>query len=303
MTTVTVLIPTYDRNRLPLLRRAVESVLPDADQVVVVVDSNAELLEDLKREFVPFGIDVLASRGVGASNARNTGLAVARGEVVVGLDDDARAERGWHAAMLKAFSNPEIVGAGGRIEPDYERGAKQLPEELLWIIGSTYRGHREEGGPISRPIGAFMAFRRDAIEAVGGFSPEFGPRPEKPEKKSSSNEEIVLAEAIRRKFGPNSIVYIPQARARHFAPAFRTTWSYLLSRSWVEGTSKAGVRAMYGQSVMGDDSRYAWGVLVPAVLRYAGRGRVGSAARCFIAGAATAGGYASSSLARALRRG
>jgi glycosyltransferase involved in cell wall biosynthesis len=295
--TSTVLVPTFDRNRVPLLSRCLESLLvddPRPDQTIVVVDSDADLARYLRHELAeltPLGVEIIDSDGRGAAQARNTGLGRATGDIVVCLDDDAHPDPGCLAAILQAFDDSDdVVALGGRITPDYAGEAHHLPEELLWVVGATYRGHRVDRGPISRPIGACMAFRRRAMSSVGGFSPDFGPTPG--EHKSNSNEEIVLAEALRRRFGSDSIIFVPEASVRHHVPARRTAWSYLLSRSWAEGVSKAAVRALYDRGVMADDSSYAWRVLVPAVFRYTSHAQLRKAIQCVVTGAVTAAGYA-----------
>ena len=58
--------------------------------------------------------------------------------------------------------------------PEWQADRRWLPDELLWIVGCTYRGHRTDPGPIRNPIGCNMAFRREELTAVGAFSTEFG---------------------------------------------------------------------------------------------------------------------------------
>jgi glycosyltransferase involved in cell wall biosynthesis len=289
--TTAVVIATYSEDRLPYLRRGVEglSVQTQApDETIIAVDSNPELSTLLRAE-MPDWVTIVDSDGRGASAARNKGFDVATSEVVACLDDDARPAPGWIAAITAPFSDDRVVCVGGHLVPDYEEGAAELPPELLWLVGCTYRGHRDTAGPVTRPIGANMAFRRAAMLDVGGFNVDFGPNGE---IRSNSNEEIVLSMALREKFGDDCIQYAPDATVHHAVRPFRTTWRYLVQRSRVEGTSKAGVRQLGGSRVMGDDSRYLWGVLVPAIGSYTLRGRVGAAARCFVSGAVTGAAYA-----------
>lgn len=265
----TVLIPAYRLDRIGLVRSCVESIGAGSlqpDQVLVVVDSNPEMEKALSEELA-HDVDIVRSDGRGASAARNTGLRVAKGEIIACIDDDAKADRQWLEEIVRAFSEaPERVGLGGRILPWYEAEHAELPEEILWIAGCTYRGHPSGAQAISRPIGANMAFRRVAILEVGGFSTDFGPSGDK--AKSHSNEELALALALRGRFGQQCLGYAPDAIVHHFVPASRLTWRYLWQRCWAEGISKADVRLLGGKESLGYDADYLKRVLLPAIREY-----------------------------------
>jgi glycosyltransferase involved in cell wall biosynthesis len=249
------------------------TVVPN--ELIVVVDSNPSV-EAALREELAGKARVVANRGSGASEARNTGLALAASDIVAYLDDDADPDADWLEAVIAAFERrPTTVGVGGRVVPEYEPGARPLPPEVLWIVGCTYRGHRSDEGPISRPIGANMAFRASAVSRVGGFPSAFGPnamtrkpaRRRSAGKKTGSNEELALAGILHREFGRECLHYCPTARVKHFVPRARLTARYLVGRCWVEGTTKADVTALHGRAAMTDDQRYLFHVLLPGIGR------------------------------------
>jgi glycosyltransferase involved in cell wall biosynthesis len=85
---VSVIIPTY--NRAALLRAAIESVLNQTrvpEEIIVIDDGSTDATEGLLREF---GSQIRAIRqpNRGRSAARNAGLRVARGELILFLDSD-----------------------------------------------------------------------------------------------------------------------------------------------------------------------------------------------------------------------
>jgi glycosyltransferase involved in cell wall biosynthesis len=259
-----------------LVKRCVRSlsdgtVLPN--ETIVVVDSNPSVEAALREELAEKAV-VIANRGSGISEARNTGLALATGDIVAFVDDDADPEAHWLEALVAAFERrPTTVGIGGRVVPEYELGSPRLPPEVLWIVGCTYRGHRSDEGPITRPIGANMAFRANALSRVGGFPSSFGPnvaagtgaRRRLAGKKTGSNEELALSVTLRRQFGGECLFYCPSACVKHFVPRSRLTARYLVSRCWVEGTTKADVTALHGRAAMSDDQRYLVRVLLPGI--------------------------------------
>jgi glycosyltransferase involved in cell wall biosynthesis len=263
---------THTDRRLGLLHDCVESLRANdatPHEIIVVVDSNEPLLERL-RGTVPAGVEVIPSAGRGVSAARNAGVAMASGDLVAFIDDDATAEPDWLHELRKPFDDPDIVAAGGRIVPNWEGTTPVLPPELYWVVGCTYRGHPTSAQPITRPIACNMAARREALLDTGGFPVEFGPSGPKP--KNHSNEEIALAVQMRRRYGRDSIWYTPAAVVRHFVPVARTTWTYLWQRCVAEGISKADVRMRYGPAAMGFDRSYASRTLVPAIAHYAATG-------------------------------
>lgn len=288
-----VLVTTFAIDRLDRLRRCLDGVLANTrtpDEVVLAVDSNEDLRVIAEQEYGQRGVKVVASTGRGACDARNTGVAVSTGDVVVFIDDDAWPTDGWLEAIVEPFDrDPGIVAVGGRILPDYEPGGRPVPPEVLWLVGCTYAGHRDDAGPVSRPIGSTMAFRRDALDAVGGFPSSFGPVGP---KKNNANEELAVSERLRARYGPDSIWYQPDALVYHWVPRARLNWRYVARRSIVEGVSKAEIRRQYGSLAMGHDNSYVTSTLLPGVSRRLVRGPRPEALTLVGVGAMTAGAYA-----------
>lgn len=106
---VTVMIPT--QRRLGGLAVAARSVLAQvgvdvADLELVIVDNDQTpsaqgLAADLAAE-APFPVCYVHEPRPGVANARNAGMAKARGELIAFLDDDEEAPAGWLAALLAA---------------------------------------------------------------------------------------------------------------------------------------------------------------------------------------------------------
>src|SRR3712207_5615383 len=89
-----VIICAYTEKRWRDLVAAVESLRQQTlspQEIIVVVDHNPALLERVQHE-LPDVIAVENQEPHGLSGARNSGLVVASGEIIVFLDDDAFAE-------------------------------------------------------------------------------------------------------------------------------------------------------------------------------------------------------------------
>jgi GT2 family glycosyltransferase len=235
-----VVICCYTLTRLHQTDMAVRSVLEQvrsSDDVIVVVDHNPELLAVLTARHA--GVTLVANTGArGLSGARNTGVAAARGEVIVFLDDDAVAQPGWLESVLEPFAWLDVMGVGGHVEPAWQGSRPRwFPDEFLWVVGCSYVGLPESGASLRNPIGANMGFRREVFAAVGGFAEGLGRVGTLP----AGCEETELSLRATRALPGRRIVLHTPARVAHTVTADRERWSYFRRRCWSEGVSKRAV--------------------------------------------------------------
>lgn len=212
-----------------------------------MIDYNAALLERARERLASIPIvRVLANtEEQGLSGARNTGVGAAHGDVVAFIDDDAAAEPDWLERLCRHYANPSVVGVGGAIEPLWLAGRpKSFPPEFDWVVGCTYRGHRETAGPVRNVIGANMSFRRSIFRDVGGFRSDIGRSGARP----SGCEETEFCQRAASGRPNVLIVYEPRARVLHTVPGARGSWSYFLRRCYAEGLSKAVVSRLAGSA-------------------------------------------------------
>lgn len=293
--TVTVIICAYTEVRWNDLIEAVASLrrqqLPPAE-VIVVVDHNPGLLARAQVEFP--GVIVIDNSGPrGLSGARNSGLAAARGEIVAFMDEDAAAEPAWLAELAAVYADPNVLGAGGAIVPQWQNGRPAwFPEEFDWVVGCTYRGMPQVQAPVRNLIGCNMSLRRAVFAEVGGFRPGIGRVGTLP----VGCEETELCIRVRQRWPQGELVYVPTAVVRHRVPQGRATWEYFRSRCYAEGISKAMVTQFVGaQDGLSAERAYTLRTLPAGMLdglAAALRGHGGGLGRA----AAIAGGFALTAL-------
>jgi glycosyltransferase involved in cell wall biosynthesis len=275
---VSVVVSTYDESRWGHLVACVESLqrqtAPPA-RLIVVVDHNPALLDRARAAFA--GATVIDNdRPRGLAGARNAGIAVAAGEVVAFIDDDARAEPDWLEQLGSCFGAAETVGAGGALIPDWEDGQPAwVPPEFYWVFGCSYTGLPDHLAPVRNPIGANMAARASVLREVGGFRE--GDESDAPRElrargmvRAAGNvpDDTDLAIRVKQRIAEAVWMYQPTARVLHSVPAARASLGYFIRRSFEEGVGKASLSRFVGTEVgLSSERSYVSRVLPRGLLR------------------------------------
>jgi glycosyltransferase involved in cell wall biosynthesis len=148
---------------------------PSCSWELVVVDNGStddtgRVLSEYAAK-VPFVTTILYEGRAGKSRGLNKGLRVTRGEIIALIDDDCYIASDYIDRVREIFEDPKIGFAGGRIDlfdpTDYPMTI-QTATEPMFLAPRSY----VQPGWIP---GANMMFRRNVLEAIGGFDPELGP--------------------------------------------------------------------------------------------------------------------------------
>ncbi|MBS1818007.1 MAG: glycosyltransferase [Acidobacteria bacterium] len=135
-------------------------------EVILVNDGSRDRTSDIGHAHP--SVRVIDIPNGGLSAARNVGLAAATGEIVAYTDADTRVDRDWLTFLVQPFLRSDVVGSGG---------PNVVPADDPPIAQCIARA---PGGPthvllddrIAEHVpGCNMAFRRDALLAIGGFNP------------------------------------------------------------------------------------------------------------------------------------
>ena len=213
-TPVTVVIATRDR---PHLARgalaAAETTLRPGDSLILV-DSASEdpaTLAGIAREA---GATLIRCDVPGASRARNVGWRAASTELVAFTDDDCLPDPGWLEAAVETFGKDPAVGfVTGQVVPE-------IPDRpRAWLhLSVTSRTEPATFGfdddPTEVGHGANMAWRRAALEQIGGFDEALGPGTPLRAAEDVDAFWRLLREGWVGAFNPDSIVAHRQWRGR-----------------------------------------------------------------------------------------
>ena len=157
-------------NQAHFLGHAIESALAQSHrptEVVVVDDGSSDNTEEVAKRYP--GVSYVWQPNAGLAAARNTGLAHTRGEYVIFLDADDKLRPNCVDAgldMLRrrrdcafATGHHDFIDIDGKVFHQFTKPAVEGDRYALLLKGN-YVG-----------MCAAVLFRRDAIDAVGGFDP------------------------------------------------------------------------------------------------------------------------------------
>jgi len=242
---VSAVICAYTEKRWGDILKAVASLQAQTQapaEILLVIDHNDALLARVRAE-IP-GVRALPSVGIqGLSGARNTGIAAATGPLIAFLDDDAVATPGWLARLAHHCADPHVLGAGGWIEPAWDKPRPRwFPPEFDWVVGCSYRGLPTKVTPVRNTFGGCLLMRKEVFETVGGFRDGIGRVGTVP----LGDEDTELCIRAQQHWPDRVLLFDPDAHIAHRVPASRAHWGYLRSRCYAEGLSKALVASFVG---------------------------------------------------------
>src|SRR5437870_9145779 len=217
-------------------------------ETIVVDDGSTDSTAQIASEYP---VQLIRTKNGGLSQARNTGIQAATGEMVAFIDDDAYPDIHWLKFLAKTIIDGKYVGVGGPNLPPPNDGwkadavANSPGNHNVVLLTDRVAEHIP---------GCNMAFWKDALEAVGGFDPRF----------RSAGDDVDVCWRIRDRGGV--IGYSPAAVVwHHRRRSFRKFWKQqvgygkaeaLLERKWPSRYSPIGqlswLGRIYGKGVSAD---------------------------------------------------
>jgi GT2 family glycosyltransferase len=264
--TASVIIPNYNGLRfLPVCLDALGAqTFPAAYiEVILVDDASTDSSPAFVLERYPQVRVVVLARNGGLAVACNAGAAVARGDLLVMLNNDTEVEPGWLAALVAAAQAHPRAGTIASKMLLFDRrdtlhnagdvmGADGIPRNRgVWQRDD---GRYDADNIVFGGCGGGAAYRREAWQAAGGFD----------ERLFMYLEDVDLAWRLRL-LGWEA-VFAPEARLYHYVSATGggTLASYYTGRNtiWVIAKDMPGplLRRHLGR-ILGAQGRIAWDAL------------------------------------------
>ena len=169
---VSIVVPAF--NEEVGIERAVRS-LADRDHadidVVVVDDGSTDRTAEIVRGLGLPCVTVVSQPNSGKAAALNTGIAHARSDLIVTVDGDTVFEPDTVTRLVQQFSDPEVGAVSGNTKVGNRRGLIGRWQHIEYVMGFNLdRRMFHLLGCMPTVPGAIGAFRRSALEDVGGVS-------------------------------------------------------------------------------------------------------------------------------------
>jgi glycosyltransferase involved in cell wall biosynthesis len=207
---VSIVICTY--NRAKSLKNTLDSIMTmsvpeDLSWEIIVVDNNSsdntkEIVEDFKIK-TRLNVAYAFEEKRGLSNARNSGIREAKGEIIVFIDDDVIVDREWMGEIFKIVNSGKeygmIFGQTRVYSPDLCRlSTKEVDHEETFEMPCS---------PWAVGNGNNMLIKRSTLDILGYFDISLGAGTKIGSAEDTDYVHRVLRSGMKIIYSPDLIVY------------------------------------------------------------------------------------------------
>jgi len=246
---ISIIIPTLNRARS--LKIAVESVIkqnfPTEQYEILIIDNGSidntkDLSDSLIESHRDYVIHYFLEPEPGAVSGRHRGALEAKGNILVFIDDDIKADKNWLKAIDEAFRYPDVHMVGGRNLPYYEI---EPPVWLNEMWSPTPSGGRAcyylsllDLGDEEREMDPTLVWtlnfsiRKKTLFDLGGLHPDALPKHLL--RFRGDGEYGITGKASEKGL---KTIYQPKALVYHIIPSERLTVEYFELRQFYQGVS------------------------------------------------------------------
>jgi cellulose synthase/poly-beta-1,6-N-acetylglucosamine synthase-like glycosyltransferase len=223
---VTVVIPAYNEE---IGITATVSSIAASDypnlEIIVVDDGSTDATAQHVRDLKISGVTLVTQHNAGKPRALNTGIAAARGEIIVMVDGDTVFEPDTVTQLVQPFADETVGAVSGNTKVGNRTGLLGRWQHVEYVLGFNLDRRMYDVLRCMPTVpGAIGAFRRSVLAEIGGVSEE------------TLAEDTDLTMAVNR--AGYHVAYGERARAWTEAPfTLRGLWRQRYR--WCYGTMQA----------------------------------------------------------------
>jgi len=243
-----VIIPTF--NRADQLRITLSSLMlveydPTSFEIIVVDNGSTDSTKCVVEKFIidhPKNcLKYIYDSIPGLLTGRHRGAKESKGEILIFIDDDIKADKNWLKEILATFDgHPDVHLVGGKCLPDFERTPpewlyyfkKELPDGgwMITDLSLCDYGDVEKEIPATWVWGLNFSIRKESLYKHGGFHPDnIPPAFQHFQGDGETGLSFKLAATGCKTW------YNPQIIVEHIVPADRMTFTYFEKRYFYQG--------------------------------------------------------------------
>ena len=206
---ISIITPTYNRaDELVHLYESLKKQTVDLKlfEFIISDDGSTDITQSMVEEWQfnsPLKIKFISQKNQGPGAARNHGLDIAEGELILFIDSDCEAHPDWIQTIYEEYLNDSFDACGGPdgSKDDFTTLQKAIDFAMTsFITTGGMRGHSEKMMAKFFPRTHNMGLKRSVYENVGGFGD------------LRHGQDIELSNRIRKsgariKFLINAVVY------------------------------------------------------------------------------------------------
>ena len=177
---VSIVVLTY--NQIEYTRQCVDSLIAHTRQpyeLILVDNGSRDGTPEYLRSIAGAKV-ILNSENLGYAAGNNLGIAVAEGDYIVLLNNDAIVTEGWLDRLVAPMERDRSIGFVGP-RSNYVAGAQLLTDipysstdGLAAFAAERARAYAGQGSPTAFVVGFCLVLRREVAQRIGGLDPVFG---------------------------------------------------------------------------------------------------------------------------------
>ena len=194
-----VIIVTYNNLDLLLLNldNLNEQTINDFEIIIIDNNEKIDIFPLIKKYPISY---IKLKKNYGLSFARNIGIKLARGEIVIFLDDDAIPASDFVEQHVKAYQINDIIGLRGKAIP--------INNKNIYNHFSYHYNYGNKTIPCYINLEGNSSFKREELSKIGGFNPKL--------EGAGGYEGLELSYRIISKYKDlNKLIYYPDAIIYH----------------------------------------------------------------------------------------